>query len=76
VFGGYLVGAGIVRCRVSRMRVGCSQKGSVRFLFTWRKNYALNSLYQLLADKETAVHECRETMSISIVLGICRLPAS
>ena len=45
VFGGYLGGAGIVRSCVSRMRVGCSQKGSVQFLFTWRKNYGLNSLY-------------------------------
>jgi hypothetical protein len=50
VFGGYLGGAGIVRCCVSRMKVGCSQKGSVRFLFTWRKNYGLNGLYQVLAD--------------------------
>ena len=97
VFGGYLGGASIVRCCVSRMRVGCSQiqKGSVRgtkvkiiwwlplgdyvrFLFTWRKNYGLNGLYQVLADKETAVHECRdrESMYISIVWGVCRLPVS
>jgi hypothetical protein len=32
LFEGYLGGAGIVRCCVSRMRVGCSQKGSDSFL--------------------------------------------
>jgi hypothetical protein len=38
---------------LSDVRVGCPLKGSVRFLFTWRKNYGLNGLYQV-----TAAHEC------------------
>jgi hypothetical protein len=40
VFGGYLGGAGIARCCVSRMRVGCSQKGTIPFYL--EENYGLN----------------------------------
>jgi hypothetical protein len=40
VFGGYLGGAGIARCCVSRMRVGCSQKGTIPFYLEENYNIA------------------------------------
>jgi hypothetical protein len=69
-------GAGIVGC-VSRMRVGCPQKGSVRFLFTSRKNYVLNGLYRACRLRNGCARMLGKYTSIVWdQVGTCRLLAS